>query len=126
MSYQLHPADASLYSDMYKDAYGIRPRQNMNFKSEEEFRKAIKFLEEKIVESIEEEEAQEKICIEKLESKIAETMEVCKCSWKRAFQILMEAEDDIYANSDVEHFLYNWGICGKESYNLFRKFKEAK
>lgn len=125
MSYQLHPADASLYSDMYKDAYGFRPR-HIIFESKETFKKAIEDLGREISLQIEEEEAQEKICIEKLESKISQTMDVCKCSWKRAFEILMEAENDVYSNSDVEHFLYNWGICGKESYNMFMKFKESK
>lgn len=85
------PEDWQLYSDLYKDAHGFRPRY-FPFNTMEEFHTAIKSLDDEISRQIEEQEAREKADLAKFEAKISEVMTTCKCSWKRAFEILMEAE----------------------------------
>ena len=113
----------SFYSDMHKDAYGFRPRF-FSFKTIEEYKEEIKFLEKIIFNQIEEEERQEIFNMEQLEKTINNTMEICKCKWKRAVEILMEAEEDVFSSQDIEYFLYSYGIHGSKSYEFINKFNK--
>ena len=119
------PEDWQLYSDMYKDAYGFRPRY-FPFNTMEEFQTALKSLDEEISRQIEEQEAREKADVVKFEAKISDVMTTCNCSGKRAFEILMDAEESSYGKYDMDYFLYGWGISGKDSYDLINKFKREK
>ena len=102
------PEDWQLYSDMHKDAHGFRPRY-FPFNTMEEFHTAIKSLDNEISRQIEEQEAREKADLAKFEEKISEVRKTCNCSWKRAFEILMEAEESPYGMYDMDYFLYGWG-----------------
>jgi hypothetical protein len=82
--------DWQLYSDMYKDAHGFRPRY-FPFNTMEEFQNALKSLDDGIFRQIEEQEARERADLAKFEAKISDVMTTCNCSWKRAIEILMEA-----------------------------------
>lgn len=114
--------DFSFYSDMYKDAHGFRP-SSFPFNTVEEYKEIVKSLSEEVSRQIDEEELQEKIMIEKLEETIRDTMKTCNCSWKRAFEILMEDEEDVY--SDIDYFLHNWGIFGSKAYEIINKYNES-
>lgn len=125
MSYQPHPEDMSLYSDMYKDAHGFRPRHEMIFHSEEDFRNVIKSLEKEIVRQIEEQDNEEEMAIAHFNKEVEMVMDICSAPWKRAVEILMEAEEDIYAKTDIEDFLCGWGIFGMRGYEIIKRFREA-
>ena len=116
------PEDWQLYSDMYKDAYGFRPRY-FPFNTIEEFQTALKSLDNEIFGRIEEQEAREKADLAKFEAKISDVMTTCNCSWKRAIEILMEAEESSYAKYDMDYFLYGCGLSGKASYDIINRFK---
>jgi hypothetical protein len=65
--------NAEIYSDMYKDAYGFRPRSNFP-ETEEEYSEAFGRLQREISEQIEAERAYEEKAIKEFEESISAMM----------------------------------------------------
>jgi hypothetical protein len=87
--------DGSIYSDLYKDVYGTRPRY-ARFESIEEFDADYKRLSIRLDEILVEEKNQRAINREKFEQRVKETMElVSGCDRAHAIEIIADAEGEL-------------------------------
>lgn len=104
--------DGDIYSDLYKDVYGSRPRY-AQFESVEEFDKDFQFL----VERLNEQNAQEKIEQEanmvEFQARVADTMILCNCDRERAIMIIADAEgidEEEFNFYGLESLEYKFGL----------------
>lgn len=87
--------DGSIYSDLYKDVYGSRPR-HAQFASIEEFDADYEYLVKKLDKQMEEEKQQQVINRERFELRIKDTMElVSGINRVRAIEIIADAEGEL-------------------------------
>lgn len=87
--------DGSVYSDLYKDVYGFRPRY-ARFESLEAFDADFEYLVQRLNEQQEEEKQQQLKNREVFEKRIADTMElVYGIDRVRAIEIIADAEDEL-------------------------------
>ena len=101
---------ASIYSDMFKDAYGFRPRSNFP-ETEAEYEEEFTRLEQSIKWRMEEEAAYEKASIGSFEARIANAMRAGNVDRDTAIRWLAEAEDFI-GKYDVVSWTYSLGFGG--------------
>ena len=110
--------DGDIYSDLYKDVYGSRPRY-AQFESIEEFDEDYEFL----VNRLNEQNAQEKIEQEanmvEFQARVVETMILCNCDRERAIMIIADAE-----GIDEEEF--NWYGLESLEYKMGLEFGSLK
>ena len=104
--------DGDIYSDLYKDVYGSRPRY-AQFESIEEFDKDFQFL----VQRLNEQNAQEKIEQEanmvEFQARVADTMILCNCDRERAIMIIADAEgidEEEFNFYGLESLEYKFGL----------------
>ena len=89
--------DGDIYSDLYKDVYGSRPRY-AQFASTEEFDADFGRLVGKLNEQIAEETKRQAHNFTKFVERINETMEIVQGADRvRAIEIIAEAEDELVA-----------------------------
>lgn len=82
----------SVYSDLYKDVYGSRPRGCI-FASIEEFHQDFEFLVQQLKEEEDREAERQARAVERLEQRIVDTMALVQGADKlRALEIIAEAE----------------------------------
>lgn len=87
--------DGDIYSDLYKDVYGSRPRY-ATFESMEDFDADYERLVVRLNEKMDEEKKQQLINRERFEQRIKETMElVVGTDRARAIEIIADAEDEL-------------------------------
>lgn len=85
--------DGDIYSDLYKDVYGSRPR-GATFVSVEEFDADFERLAKRLGEQIDEDAIRQSANLEKFKERVAETMLLCNCDKVRAVEIIADAEDE--------------------------------
>ena len=85
--------DGDIYSDLYKDVYGCRPRY-AQFASVEEFDEDYNRLAKLLSEKIDEDSIRQAANLEKFKVRVAETMLLCNCDKVRAVEIIADAEDE--------------------------------
>lgn len=85
--------DGDIYSDLYKDVYGTRPR-GFTFSSVEEFDADFERLCKMLSEQIDEDKIRQAANLEKFKTRVAETMLLCNCDKLRAVEIIADAEDE--------------------------------
>lgn len=103
--------DGSIYSDMFKDIYGGRPRHAM-FASVEEFDQALKSLSAEMEREIAREKSAKKLALESFMQLIEDTKAVViGCDTKRALELIAQAEG--YTDEDM--MFYGWEIL---EYNM--------
>ena len=99
----------SIYSDMYKDVHGFRPRncdpELMN--SEEKLQKALDELQEDLKKVLAWEAEDEKNCIERFEKLVTKTMNEGAKDRETAIRWLMEAEE---LDGDPDYFCFHQGL----------------
>lgn len=117
----IHPETLSIYSDMYKEVYGVRPR-SINFTTEEELKKHMNELQENIDVDIAARKEKEKESLIKFKTKIEEIKTTCKCGWIRAFEYLLDAEDYPYDNTYMDMFLYDMGIGYIDTADIIKRY----
>ena len=107
--------DGDIYSDLYKDVYGCRPRY-ARFESLEDFDADYKRLIERLNEQMEEEKKQQVINRECFEQRVKDTMELVRgIDRARAIEIIADAEDELesmkwYGYESLEyHFDLGYG-----------------
>ena len=84
--------DGDIYSDLYKDVYGSRPRY-AKFESLEEFQDDYDFLCNRLDEQLEENRIQQSRNFAAFVERVQETMEIVEGSTpERAIEIIAEAE----------------------------------
>ena len=86
--------DGDIYSDLYKDVYGSRPR-HAQFVSAEEFDKDFEFLSQKLTEQLNEDRIRQDANLDKFFDRVRETMELCSCDQVRAIEIIADAEGEL-------------------------------
>ena len=103
--------DGDIYSDLYKDVYGSRPR-HAEFASIEEFDTDFEALSHMLDKQIESEADYQQIYFDKFVARVQETMEIVEGSTReRAIEIIAEAEGirasefEFYGLEILEHEL---------------------
>ena len=94
--------DGDIYSDLYKDVYGSRPRY-AQFASVEEFDKDYEYLVKKLSEKIDEDAIRQTANLDEFKIRVAETMLLCNCDKVRAVEIIADAEGEL---EDLEFYSY--------------------
>lgn len=95
--------DGDIYSDLYKDVYGSRPRY-AKFESIQEFDEDFKFLIGRLNEQLEQEKEEQRQAIGQFEIRLNEIMFlVSNTDRVNALRILMDAEDCL---DDFEFYGY--------------------
>ena len=86
--------DGDIYSDLYKDVYGSRPRY-AQFASIEEFDKDFEYLAAKLSEQLDEEKIQQDVNLGQFKGRVQDIMILCDCDRERAIEIIADAEDEL-------------------------------
>jgi hypothetical protein len=94
--------DGDIYSDLYKDVYGSRPR-GATFVSVEEFDADFERLAKRLGEQIDEDAIRQSANLEKFKERVAETMLLCNCDKVRAVEIIADAEGEL---ENLEFYSY--------------------
>jgi hypothetical protein len=100
--------DANIYSDLYKDVYGTRPR-SVSFASVEEFDADFKYLCKEHDLQIEEEASRQAANFVEFQAHVLEVQKTVNCDRERAIEIIAEAEGmskedfDFYGLGMLEH-----------------------
>lgn len=115
--------DGDIYSDLYKDVFGCRPRY-AQFESIEEFDKDFERLVEMLKDQQAEEEIRQAANLEKFEARIHETMEICNCNAERAIEIIADAEDELEAFQWYGYERLEW--CFNLKYGSIKKMLASK
>ena len=107
--------DGDIYSDLYKDVYGCRPRY-ARFESLEDFDADYERLVVRLNEQMEEEKKQQIKNRERFEQRVKDTMELVQgINRVRAIEIIADAEDELdsmkwYGYESLEyHFDLGYG-----------------
>ena len=85
--------DGDIYSDLYKDVFGSRPRGHV-FSSTEEFDTEFERLVNLLSEKIDEDAIRQTANLEKFKVRVAEVMALVNVDKIRAVEIIAEAEDE--------------------------------
>ena len=109
---------AQIYSDQYKDAYGIRPRGECGHpKTVEEYEEQLDYLSGVIRSQVKEEKALEREAYGEWKVNIRKIMGLCSCSKAEAIKIDIDARDPIWSIKDfgvqdqiVEGYIFSTGI----------------
>jgi hypothetical protein len=85
--------DGDIFSDLYKDVYGFRPRY-VRFASIEEFDARYTEL-CSVSMQLDEDRIRQAANMEKFADRVRETMELCNCDQRRAVEIIADAEGEL-------------------------------
>ena len=85
--------DGDIFSDLYKDVYGFRPR-NMTFESIEAFDAYYTELCAELSMQIDEDRIRQQANLEKFKVRVAEVMALVNVDKVRAVEIIADAEDE--------------------------------
>lgn len=86
--------DGDIFSDLYKDVHGFRPRY-ISFASIEEFDARYTELCAELSMQIDEDRVRQAANLEKFAQRVMETMELCNCDQRRAVEIIADAEGEL-------------------------------
>ena len=104
--------DGDIYSDLYKDVYGFRPRF-AQFTSVEEFDVDYEALINMLNRKIEREKIQQEANFVEFKARVAETMLLCNCDRERAIMIIADAEgisEDEFKFYGLESLEYQFNL----------------
>jgi hypothetical protein len=98
----------AIYSDVYKDVNGFRPRNNFSEFSREKLISELNSLSDELEVVLEEDKAREAAYLTNWDSEVSKVMEYAP---DRASALRWLTDQEDFANSqDVEHFVYNLGF----------------
>lgn len=86
--------DGDIFSDLYKDVHGFRPRY-ITFASVEEFDARYTDLCAELSMQIDEDKVRQSANLERFAERVRETMELCNCDQRRAVEIIADAEGEL-------------------------------
>ena len=104
--------DGDIYSDLYKDVYGSRPRY-AKFESIEAFDEDYEFLVNRLNEKMDQEKIQQEANMVKFQARVADTMILCNCDRERAIMIIADAEgidEEEFNFYGLESLEYKFGL----------------
>lgn len=99
--------DVQLYSDLYKDVHGFRPRFDFSSWTPEMFDKEFAHLEEELVQENIRLEKEQKEAIKDFEARVGELIENGAADRATAIQWLMDSVD---ARGDYDYLCYEFGL----------------
>lgn len=104
--------DGAVYSDLFKDVHGFRPR-DVQFESIEAFDREFALLVQQLNEQQAEEEVNRLRNINAFYNRVLETVELCSCTPARALSVIADAEGELeefvhYGNERLE-WLFDLG-----------------
>ena len=99
--------DGDIFSDLYKDVYGFRPRY-VRFASLEEFDARYTELCADLSMQLDEDRIRQAANMEKFADRVRETMELCNCDQRRAVEIIADAEGEADAYDDYGPERLEW------------------
>lgn len=94
--------DGDIYSDLYKDVYGSRPRY-AQFVSIEEFDADFEALVNMLNRKDAEETVRQSTNLDKFFDRVQDTMKLCNCDQYRAIEIIADAEGEL---EDMQFYGY--------------------
>lgn len=100
--------DGDIFSDLFKDVCGFRPRGTLaQFDSLEAFDAEYKRLVQELSRQIDEDQIRQKSNFEAFEERVRQTVELCNCTPTRAVEIIADAEGELenfkwYGNERLE------------------------
>lgn len=101
---------ASIYSDLYKDVYGFRPRGvNFNAMSVEEIQEELDYLSDRLDTIIADEKAEAARRVEEFKALVAKTIEHGAKDEETALRWLTQG-DEFYHGQCVESWVWDKGI----------------
>jgi len=115
----IDPTLLSIYSDMYKDLHGFRPRGEMPFTSDAELRAEMNRMGDQIEREIEDERALEEQAWKLVHGRITACALAKNCTWQEALQTLVEF-DGAY---DIDEFMFNYGVNYRIALKVMRLFE---
>lgn len=119
----IEDVDLSVYSDLYKDVYGMRPR-TFTFDSLESYKAEMDRLVEELAEVEEEEAARQERAVTEWEAHIAEIMQMHNVPEATAIRWSMQAEGlDPSEMYDIEQYIYNNGLPWSSQAQLTEKLR---
>lgn len=92
-----------IYSDMHKDAYGFRPRNDVRDWTLEDFEATFAILQKVIKEDMEREEAEQQQAVTLFEQQVAATIAAGARDRETALRWIMQSSD---ADGDWEYFCF--------------------
>ena len=116
--------DGDIFSDLYKDVHGFRPRY-ITFASIEEFDARYTELCAELSMQIDEDKIRQAANLEKFADRVRETMELCNCDQRRAVEIIADAEGELdeykwYGTERLEwHFDLKYGSIKQAIFGEF-------
>jgi hypothetical protein len=119
--------DASIFSDLYKDAYGTRPRGDamarFNSMTDREQQAYMQDLAEMVSDNIEYERREEQRAEAKFETTFSQIAEQFGVDFNTAVRWDMDAEDvDRTFKQDVEHYFWKQGLSFDKIDELAEQF----
>lgn len=96
----------SIYSDVYKDAYGIRPRHDMSHLSEEELNQEIDRLNQIAEDNADEEEEIAQFCVNSFKDRLQTIINVGANDEETAIRWMFQGSN----TDDFEHYIWSEGI----------------
>lgn len=108
----------SIYSDLYKDAHGFRPRNDVSSWTEEDFLNEFSYLETVIAQNVHDEQEAQKQAIIRFEGVVSKTIEYGAKDRISALKWLFESDDlNFESVFDQEYVEYANGL----PYGYFKK-----
>jgi len=96
----------SIYSDMYKDVHGFRPRGAFTFRNEAEVYAEMKILQDQIEDDIIREMELEEQAWELVRGRINACAVAKNCTWQKALRTLVDAE----GYYDIDALFFDYGV----------------
>ena len=88
--------DGDLFSDLFKDVCGFRPRGTLaQFESLDAFDAEYKRLAQELSRQLDEDRVRQAANVDKFFERVSETMQLCSCDQVRAIEIIADAEGEL-------------------------------
>lgn len=114
-----------IFSDLYKDVYGFRPRDHRFYgECDEEKQKIWDELIHQLEYNQKEEARHEAENLVKFRELIRSVMDTASCNWKTALRYLVDGEN-LDVNFELDYFLWNQGIGFNDRNKISKLFKEV-
>lgn len=104
---QTNSCDGDLYSDLFKDHYGFRPRDVL-FRTIEEFDEDLNWLSEQVSKQIEQEKIDQANAFENFKKQVADYLEILPLASKEDVVRLIALENGV-TEEDIK--FYKWGYA---------------
>jgi hypothetical protein len=119
--------DASIFSDLYKDAYGSRPRgetmARFNSMTDQEQQAYMQELADEVAEDIDRERREEQRAEAKFETTISQIAEQFGVDFNTAVRWDMDANNVLPTfRTEVEHYFWSWGLSFDKIDELAQQF----